>query len=180
MSDFEKKVKKLKELDDRITAEEKNGCIYLSGEVDDWNTVVKAGRIAVDKKYIGVVNDVKLKGFVQKQYVPPITDNALDGLSPDVLIIGAGLVGAATARELSKYNLDVLVVEKGADVAAGQSSRNGGAVHVGINYSPSETKCTPTLRATLTSRLKGSVIFCSSRKSGSNFFPAFLCLTPSG
>ena len=77
MSDFEKKVKKLKELDDRITAEEKNGCIYLSGEVDDWNTVVKAGRIAVDKKYIGVVNDVKLKGFVQKQYVPPITDNAL-------------------------------------------------------------------------------------------------------
>ena len=38
MSDFEKKVKKLKELDDRITAEEKNGCIYLSGEVDDWNT----------------------------------------------------------------------------------------------------------------------------------------------
>lgn len=140
MSDFEKKVKKLKELDDRITAEEKNGCIYLSGEVDDWNTVVKAGRIAVDKKYIGVVNDVKLKGFVQKQYVPPITDNALDGLSPDVLIIGAGLVGAATARELSKYDLDVLVVEKGADVAAGQSSRNGGAVHVGINYSPSSQK----------------------------------------
>ena len=100
MSDFEKKVKKLKELDDRITAEEKNGCIYLSGEVDDWNTVVKAGRIAVDKKYIGVGNDVTLKGFVQKQYVPPIPDNALDGLSPDVLIIGAGLVGVATAREL--------------------------------------------------------------------------------
>lgn len=72
MSDFEKKVKKLKELDDRITAEEKNGCIYLSGEVDDWNTVVKAGRIAVDKKYIGVVNDVKLKGLYKSNTFPAL------------------------------------------------------------------------------------------------------------
>ena len=35
---------------------------------------------------------------------------------------------------------NIMLVEKGADVAAGQSSRNGGAVHVGINYSPSSQK----------------------------------------
>ncbi len=30
----------------------------------------------------------------------------------DIILIGAGVVGCSIARELSKYNLDVLVVEK--------------------------------------------------------------------
>lgn len=30
----------------------------------------------------------------------------------DIIVIGAGVVGCSIARELSKYNLDVLVVEK--------------------------------------------------------------------
>lgn len=140
MSAFDKKVEKIKLLNDNIAVEEKNGCIYLSGEVDDWNTVVKAGRIAADKKYYGVVNDVKLKGFTQKVWLPAENDKLYDGRKPDVLIIGAGLVGCAAARELARYKLNVMVVDKGADVAAGQSSRNGGAVHVGINYSPSSQK----------------------------------------
>ena len=36
----------------------------------------------------------------------------------DIVIIGAGAVGSALARELSKYQLDVTVVEKSADVIA--------------------------------------------------------------
>mgnify|MGYP001081700516 FL=1 len=34
----------------------------------------------------------------------------------DIIVIGAGVVGCSIARELSKYNLDVLVVEKNSDV----------------------------------------------------------------
>ncbi|MCQ2603029.1 MAG: FAD-dependent oxidoreductase, partial [Clostridia bacterium] len=141
MSSFESKVKKIKQLSSAIEVSEEKGCIVLRGEVDDWATVTKAGRLAVDrKKYYGVINDIKLKGFEQKINLPTISDLEYDGLKPDVLIIGGGLVGCATARELARYNLNVMLIEKGADVGAGQSSRNGGAVHVGINYSKNSQK----------------------------------------
>ncbi|MCR5442005.1 MAG: FAD-dependent oxidoreductase, partial [Lachnospiraceae bacterium] len=39
----------------------------------------------------------------------------------DVTIIGAGVVGCAIARELSRYDLDVAVFEKEADVCEGTS-----------------------------------------------------------
>ncbi len=51
----------------------------------------------------------------------------------DVVIIGAGVVGCAIARELSKYELSVALVEKAADVAMGTSGRNSGVVHAGFN-----------------------------------------------
>ena len=37
----------------------------------------------------------------------------------DVIVVGAGVVGCSTARELSRYKLDVLVLEKGHDICAG-------------------------------------------------------------
>lgn len=49
----------------------------------------------------------------------------------DVSIIGAGVVGAAIARELSKYNLNVCLIEKEEDVATGASKANSGIVHGG-------------------------------------------------
>ncbi len=47
----------------------------------------------------------------------------------DVLIIGAGVVGSAIARELAKYRLSVHLVERDNDVAAGASKANSGIVH---------------------------------------------------
>lgn len=51
----------------------------------------------------------------------------------DVVIIGAGVIGCAIARELSRYSLDVCVLEKGADVAEGTSKANSGIVHAGYD-----------------------------------------------
>lgn len=51
----------------------------------------------------------------------------------DIIVIGAGVVGCAIARELSKYNLDVLVVDKNEDVAEGISKANSGIIHGGYN-----------------------------------------------
>lgn len=51
----------------------------------------------------------------------------------DIILIGAGVVGCSIARELSKYNLDVLVVEKNRDVSEGVSKGNSGIVHAGYN-----------------------------------------------
>lgn len=52
----------------------------------------------------------------------------------DVIVIGAGVVGCAIARELSRYQLKTLVLEKELDVATGNSSRNTGMLHAGFTY----------------------------------------------
>ncbi|MBN1848289.1 MAG: NAD(P)/FAD-dependent oxidoreductase [Deltaproteobacteria bacterium] len=54
----------------------------------------------------------------------------------DVIIIGGGVVGCAIARELSRYQLDILLIEKEMDVGLGTSSRNSGVLHSGIHYKP--------------------------------------------
>ena len=54
-----------------------------------------------------------------------------DPIIYDVCIIGAGVVGCAIARELSRYALDVVVLEKGNDVASGATKANSGIVHGG-------------------------------------------------
>ena len=42
----------------------------------------------------------------------------------DVLIIGAGVVGCSAARELSKYDLNIGVLERREDVSCGTSKAN--------------------------------------------------------
>ena len=54
----------------------------------------------------------------------------------DVVIIGAGAVGCAIARELSRYALRVAVLERNADVAGETSGRNSAVVHAGFNNRP--------------------------------------------
>lgn len=49
----------------------------------------------------------------------------------DVAVIGAGAVGCALARELSRYSLNVVLLEAADDVAAGSTRANSGIVHGG-------------------------------------------------
>ena len=51
----------------------------------------------------------------------------------DVIIIGAGVSGCAVARELSRYQLDICVVEKESDICEGTSKANSGIVHGGFD-----------------------------------------------
>jgi glycerol-3-phosphate dehydrogenase len=51
----------------------------------------------------------------------------------DVIIIGAGVVGCSVARELSKYQLKVCVLDKGDDVSIGTSKANSAIVHAGFD-----------------------------------------------
>jgi len=54
----------------------------------------------------------------------------------DVLIIGAGVTGCAIARELSKYDAQTVVIEKGEDVCSGTSKANSAIVHAGYDCKP--------------------------------------------
>ncbi len=58
----------------------------------------------------------------------------------DVTIIGAGVTGSAIARELSRFDLDVLVLEKESDVCEGTSKANSGIVHSGYDAKPGTLK----------------------------------------
>jgi len=58
----------------------------------------------------------------------------------DVLIIGGGMIGCSVARELSKYELNVALVEKEWDVCGGASKANSGVVHSGIYSQPGSLK----------------------------------------
>jgi len=65
----------------------------------------------------------------------------------DVIIIGAGVVGSMVARFLSKYKLDILLIEKEVDVGMGTSSANSAAVHAGYNALPGTNKAITNVRA---------------------------------
>lgn len=51
----------------------------------------------------------------------------------DVIIIGAGVAGSASARELSRYKVNVCVLEKEEDVCCGTSKANSAIVHAGYD-----------------------------------------------
>lgn len=58
----------------------------------------------------------------------------------DIIIVGAGVVGCFIARELSRYKLDVLVLEKNNDVGNETTSANSAIVHSGYDPLPGTLK----------------------------------------
>ena len=119
----------------RVTAALADGCIVLRGELERWDDVVRAGQMAATKySTCHVVNDITFTGGKDAPMrVPALHDDALDGQTPDVLIIGGGISGVSIARELARQKLDILVVDKECDLALGASGRNDGEVHPGID-----------------------------------------------
>ena len=57
-----------------------------------------------------------------------------------ILIIGAGIVGCSVARELSRYDAGVTVLEKFNDVSCGTTKANSGIVHAGFDAKPNTLK----------------------------------------
>ena len=51
----------------------------------------------------------------------------------DVAVIGAGVVGASVTRELSRYNLDVCLIESENDVSEGSTKANSAIIHSGYD-----------------------------------------------
>ncbi len=58
----------------------------------------------------------------------------------DVIIIGGGVIGCSIARELARYQADILVLEKGNDVSVGTTKANSGIVHGGYDAKPGTKK----------------------------------------
>ncbi|MDR1530966.1 MAG: FAD-dependent oxidoreductase [Clostridiales bacterium] len=121
------------------------GILTLSGGCESWNQVVDAGHAAAKIEGVkNVVNKLTVKGAA-----PPRPDyDAVCALGreagviaeADVLIIGAGISGCGIARELAKYDLRILVAEKGDDAGAGATKSNNGNIHPGHAVKPGTLK----------------------------------------
>lgn len=64
----------------------------------------------------------------------------------DIIIVGAGVSGAACARELSRYDAKILVLEKEEDVCCGTSKANSAIIHGGYDAKPGTLKAKLNLR----------------------------------
>lgn len=64
----------------------------------------------------------------------------------DVVIVGGGIVGAATARELAKYDLNVLLLERHPDLAMETTKANSAILHAGFDAPPGSLKALLNVR----------------------------------
>ncbi|MFR4352847.1 MAG: NAD(P)/FAD-dependent oxidoreductase [Roseburia sp.] len=64
----------------------------------------------------------------------------------DVAIIGAGIIGSAIARELSKYQAKICVIDREEDVCCGTSKANSAIIHAGFDATPGSLKAKLNVR----------------------------------
>lgn len=58
----------------------------------------------------------------------------------DIAIIGAGITGCAIARQLTRFDRSICLIEAGNDIALGATKANGGLVHAGYDPAPGTMK----------------------------------------
>lgn len=82
----------------------------------------------------------------------------------DVIVIGGGVIGSAVARELSKYRLDILVVEKNPEIGQGTTKANSAIVHGGYDAKEGSLKARLNVRGNqLYTRLSQELDFALER-----------------
>jgi glycerol-3-phosphate dehydrogenase len=130
---------------------DQRGILTIRGECASWEEVVTAGHLAAAPPGVrNVVNELGVRGkpAPRRDYGPyremGIRAGRIDAV--DVLIIGTGISGCAIARELSKYKLRVLAVDRGDDVAFGATRANNGNIHPGHDVKPGTLKAKLNIR----------------------------------
>ncbi len=131
-----------------VEALEDRGSVVLEGVAPTWLAKVEAGWYAAGFGFKGVVNDIGVEGLEWAAGEKPLASGSLasDGVRPlegasfDVAVIGGGVIGCAVARELARWRVSIVLLEKEEDVASHTSSRNDGMIHDGFAAKPGSLK----------------------------------------
>ena len=135
-----------------VEAREDRGSVVLEGRAPTWEERIGLGCFAARFGFKGVVNDIEVPGLeALDREMPSATVGAttvgattvarpLEGASFDAAIIGGGVIGCAIARELAKWRIATVLLEKEEDVAVHTSSRNDGMIHDGFAAKPGSLK----------------------------------------
>lgn len=129
---------------EEFDVDEKDGAIVVSGNSESWNKIVSVCQFVskeIDKKSnLHVVNDVKIDGEIPKMRLPKLSDKSLDGQHFDVCVIGGGISGTSILRELSKWKINAILLDKESDIAMQATGRNDGEVHPGVDLGKGSLK----------------------------------------
>ena len=125
--------------------------VTVSGSCRNWNDVVGIGHLIGEQSDVkNVVNDLSVPGLdiPKKDYSADRKSGLAIGkiADVDIIIIGAGITGCGIARELSKYDLDIIVIDMGDDVCTGASKANNGDIHPGHAVKPGTLKAKLNVR----------------------------------
>ena len=136
-----------KRIGTRITVARQHDSVLLEGQVASWEQKIQAGWTAAGQGYHSVINRIGVAGLADELLASPqLQDTLLEGRSFDVAIVGGGIIGTAIARELSRQQLSVVLLEKEYDVAVHTSSRNDGMIHDGFAARPGTKKALYNVR----------------------------------
>ena len=135
---------------------DENKIAHLQGKTNNWDEVVEIGLlVGKNRKIKNVVNDLFPKDV---EIVKPDKSNLIAqgknvGIidEVDVAIVGGGVIGCGIARELSKFDLNICLVEKEEDISEGTTKANNGMIHPGNAAMPF------TLKAKL--NVKGNAMY---------------------
>lgn len=127
-----------------VSVDERN-IVTLTGQCLQWQDVVDIGHlVGADDDVKNVVNELTVEGLVipHKDYTPFVEQGNKLGekYNCDILIVGAGICGCGIARELAKYDLNIMVADMGDDVATGATKANNGDIHPGHAVKPGTLK----------------------------------------
>ena len=113
-----------------ISVKVEDRVVYLGGKVQSFEDFIAIGSsIGKIKGVRGVVNNISYPGKKERKKKEGMKKKIGKA---DVVIVGGGVVGCFIARELSRYDLNIVLVEKGEDVAVGTTKANNAMVHTGI------------------------------------------------
>lgn len=85
----------------------------------------------------------------------------------DIIVIGAGVTGCGIARELSRYNWKVTVLERASDVCEGTSKANSGIVHAGFDAYPGSLKAKLNVKGSMMMEALSEELDFPFRRNGS-------------
>ncbi len=126
---------------EKPTVSVKDGIAKLTGRFSSYPSVVDAGHVAGKFEQIReVVNEIDYPG--RKPFVPPpkVSDE-LTGKEFDVVIVGGGIIGVAIARELSRFNLSIALIERHEDLGMDQTAHSNAMIHPAFLTEYGTLKC---------------------------------------
>ena len=130
-----------RKINSSIECYEQGNSLILEGKVSNYNQFVLAGKVSANRGYKFISNNIEIENFnYEKIKVPIVKDKKLHGKKVDVLIIGGGIIGSSIGRELSKYHIKTLMVDKESDLAIHSSSRNYGVIYSGLEFNNKSTR----------------------------------------